>query len=726
MRTIYLILLIFFASYFRASPVWAVDCQTYRMAYKVLESHSMFKISDRKKFRKRVWSRYLYELDPYKMHFTYNQAKILKNSRLQIDFSSISQVCNNIEKTRDFLSKRISEIQEYLPSLQEMVNSKLYQDQSTKLRIVIDPQRSSYVQGPELEQRWSRRIVYENRKLSHYPMNLVSQMTLDYVQDQHKIMSSSYYHYIAFIKALFSEVDPHSYFYRDAQILPHHHFISVAPVERQRKNSFKFMNPVEYNRFFFGHYGRISRKTLLPGPLEFVWTHPKKKTFDFPNFSFINSGDRVIPFLDENQQPNIIQYLKKTYQGYEWHKIKRNRDSFRLFSAPLQYMVSIFKGKKDHKDHQDNQNLHRQMNALGYIYFNSPWTKGMNPQEDVQQLSRKLYEALRKMEEDYRTPVRVIILDLRSSSLRQLPMFLESLSTFLPKKPALRIQNQEGEHTVYATKVPAYTTKSNLVVLVNQHTISLSEMMAATLKEYGKALIIGEGLGRSSGGMSGARKQYHEQFGVTNHFYFTPSGKSLDGKGLTPHITLPLEVDLPSSEKQALQKFYTQHAKIKDLSPLTDLCTSPLPETLIEELKARSYDRILKRLYPRLKAVKEVTNQTSEEKIEKHWISFQEAFELTEQQLRSEKPATCDHKYCGTVSLAREDYQKNNALFKYRSKQISSSLLKPQNYSKISELALEDPVLWESIHIAIDYHRYLKSLPYISIDWDDYHKNSNL
>ena len=719
-KSTFLILFVFLGSYLVNSQIWAKDCHSYKSAYEILDSASIFEIPDDQEFKKRVLLSYLDYLDPYKMYLSDNDASLLVESKLSLDFSSVSEVCESIESIGKFFNLRISKIHRWVVPLWKEITSEGYREEAGALRMVVDPAYSSYTQSSaELKDRWKKRLIFEKLKLSQHPMDVISNVVLHYIKAQHELMKKSQYPYIAFIKAFFSEVDPHSTYHPPYALLPTHQSLQ----EQEHKWGYR-LKDISLNE-----YTRYLTKTLLPQPSEVVWSSQKKKAFGFPSSAYMNSGDRLIPFLDETNVPNTIQYLKQTYQGYEWHKLEKNQNAFRYFSEPLQSMYGYF--KLEEQKHQAAQDLHRHKSvSVGYLYLNNSQFKNRSVQEGIELFSHSLHERLYKMEEKLSIPVSLLILDLRSSRLGQLPIFLEVLSTILPKKPVLRLQDREGAHTIYSTKVPTYTLKSDLVVLVNQHTIKLAELMAATLKEYGKALIIGEGLGRRSQGVSvrhilmnhlGIHKPRVWQFAVTQQYYYTPLGKSLDGKGVKPHITLPLEVDLPSGQKQSLESFYSHRLGKRDISPLKELCISPLPKHLIEELKARSYDRILKRSYPRLekniRTVKNLVTKDSKGGTEKVWRSFSETFRLTEQQLRSEKPRICDHKDCGTVSLKLKDYKKNDALFAYTSEHIRSSSPVPQDMFDIFEqLALEDPVLLETLHIAIDYHRYLEGLPYIPVE----------
>ncbi len=107
----------------------------------------------------------------------------------------------------------------------------------------------------------------------------------------------------------------------------------------------------------------------------------------------------------------------------------------------------------------------------------------------------------------------------------------------------LRGRNRED----YVRKVPAEARKLPMVVLVNGGSASASEIVAGALQDYGRAVIMGQQtFGKGSVqtilplGNSTAIK-------LTTARYFTPNGRSIQAKGITPDIPLESAIDKNAS-----------------------------------------------------------------------------------------------------------------------------------------------------------------------------------
>jgi len=169
--------------------------------------------------------------------------------------------------------------------------------------------------------------------------------------------------------------------------------------------------------------------------------------------------------------------------------------------------------------------------------------------------SRELREALRQFDPATR---KGMVLDLRNNPGGLLTSAVEVTEKFLESGKLVvytegRVRNQNMRFSSNAKRV---FTDFPIVVLVNQGSASASEIVAGALQDWGRATIIGtQTFGKGSvqtiiplSDGSGLR--------LTTAKYFTPKGRSIHGKGITPDVvveipketTPPKERPLPSND----------------------------------------------------------------------------------------------------------------------------------------------------------------------------------
>jgi len=136
--------------------------------------------------------------------------------------------------------------------------------------------------------------------------------------------------------------------------------------------------------------------------------------------------------------------------------------------------------------------------------------------------------------------MKALVLDLRNNPGGLLTSAVEVTEKFVEDGKLVvytegRVRNQNMRFSAHAKK-----TYPNLpmVVLVNQGSASASEIVAGALQDYGRAVVVGtQSFGKGSvqtiiplSDGSGLR--------LTTAKYFTPKGRSIHGKGITPDIVV--------------------------------------------------------------------------------------------------------------------------------------------------------------------------------------------
>jgi carboxyl-terminal processing protease len=132
-------------------------------------------------------------------------------------------------------------------------------------------------------------------------------------------------------------------------------------------------------------------------------------------------------------------------------------------------------------------------------------------------------------------PGKVLILDLRGNPGGLLDEAVEVADLFLEPASAIvsvrtRFENQR-EAASYREKFTA-----PMAVLVDSGSASASEIVAGALRDHGRALIVGERTYGKGSVQSLFETGGNEALKLTVAHYFTPSGHSIQGRGIVPHV----------------------------------------------------------------------------------------------------------------------------------------------------------------------------------------------
>ncbi len=150
-----------------------------------------------------------------------------------------------------------------------------------------------------------------------------------------------------------------------------------------------------------------------------------------------------------------------------------------------------------------------------------------------------------------------IILDLRSNGGGSLSEAINVAALFLPPGPVVLVKDQqriqalteEGSKVSYA---------GPLIVLVNRFSASASEIVAAALQDYGRAIVIGDskthgkGTVQSLTPLSPTRKALGS-LKVTTASFYRITGGTTQIKGVVPDIVIPSTVDALDVGEDSLQ-----------------------------------------------------------------------------------------------------------------------------------------------------------------------------
>ena len=163
---------------------------------------------------------------------------------------------------------------------------------------------------------------------------------------------------------------------------------------------------------------------------------------------------------------------------------------------------------------------------VGYLYLSS-FTSSLGIQ---------VKEELKKFDEE---KINNLIIDVRYNSGGYLQSTTDILELFLNKNELMFSLEYKKDTIKYKAEIGT-DKKYNIVVLINGASASASEVLASSLKDNGKATIIGStSYGKGKVQMTGELDD-GSMYKYTSAKWFRPNGECIDGVGIKPDIAVDL------------------------------------------------------------------------------------------------------------------------------------------------------------------------------------------
>jgi len=136
-----------------------------------------------------------------------------------------------------------------------------------------------------------------------------------------------------------------------------------------------------------------------------------------------------------------------------------------------------------------------------------------------------------------------VILDLRNDGGGALSEAIDITGMFIPLGPVVQVRERRGV-TVLPDGDPTTLYKGPLIVLVNRLSASASEIVAAALQDYGRAVIVGDHKTHGKGSVQSVfpLSKLTDNLGsikVTTASFYRIKGGSTQLHGVTPDVVLP-------------------------------------------------------------------------------------------------------------------------------------------------------------------------------------------
>ncbi|MBK7309736.1 MAG: carboxy terminal-processing peptidase [Sphingobacteriaceae bacterium] len=184
---------------------------------------------------------------------------------------------------------------------------------------------------------------------------------------------------------------------------------------------------------------------------------------------------------------------------------------------------------------------------IGYIYLPTFYTDFTGTGSGTHRCAKDMREEIEKLK---RVGVKSIIIDLRDNGGGSLQEVVVMAGLFFPKGPVVQVKNRDGHIKIMEDYNQDVAWDGPLAIMVNHGSASASEILAAALQDYKRAVIIGtptfgKGTVQSFLNLDGYLMPQFDtikpigEVKVTQQKFYRVSGGSTQLKGVTPNIMLP-------------------------------------------------------------------------------------------------------------------------------------------------------------------------------------------
>jgi carboxyl-terminal processing protease len=206
-------------------------------------------------------------------------------------------------------------------------------------------------------------------------------------------------------------------------------------------------------------------------------------------------------------------------------------------------------------------------------------------------LSEDASKELRKLDEEN---ISSLIVDLRGNGGGALTEATALTGLFIPQGPVVQVRDQLGRITVNNDTSNSVTYSGPMVILIDRYSASASEIFAAALQDYGRAIVIGEqsygkGTVQQHRGLGRIYDLYENELGHVQYTiakFYRINGGSTQHRGVIPDISYPSAL-LPEETGESVEDNALPWDKIKAANYKLLGDVSPYIEALDKKHQAR-------------------------------------------------------------------------------------------------------------------------------------------
>lgn len=658
----------------------------------VLNEYHFNKADIDNRFSKNVFDKYIKEIDPLHRNFYKTDIKEFKDYRKQIDDQIKDKSLEFFDLTYERLQKRIAETEAiYKETLSEGFNFQVKESIDNDYESLDYPNSKK-----EMKERWRKQLKL-NTLSSYYdllkgqeedenlkPEDKVSKDSLkrkavsmtrnaleNYYENQEDMLRKDWFS--MYLNAITSQVDPHTTYF--------------APRDKDRFD-------ISMSGKLEGIGARLQKEMdhikivelISGGP---AWKHGK-----------LEIGDEIQRVKQEDEKESVsivgmrledavelIKGPKGTKVTLTVKKVDGTRKDYTIVRDEVEIQDTYARSAFIDKEGEDYGLI-----KLPKFYFDMDDYENRNAASDI----KKEIKRFKKQN------AKGLIIDLRNNGGGSLRTVVDIAGLFIEEGPIVQVKRSNGEKDILRDENDDIVWDKPLVILVNKLSASASEILAAAMQDYQRAIIIGSNqtygkgtvqniinldrwMRNSSMGEMGALK-------ITTQKFYRINGGSTQLKGVNSDVVVPSRysyIDIGERDYK-----------------------NPLPWDQIDEADYKPWkgykniEKVVSLSNSRIKSNKQITlidehakwieKQSKENTYPLDFLSYRKLNEA--RQSKSEKFEAIDD-YSSSFSFESLPYEK---------KMIETDSVLADKRKKWHKALQKDVYVEESVHVLDDLLRYTK------------------
>jgi carboxyl-terminal processing protease len=489
-------------------------------------------------FSEQVFDEFIKNLDPSKRFFTQTDIDSLNIFRDKIDDQIYNLSLDFYKKAYEIIKERQEEAMQYIDealdenfdfSKNETLNLDFDNIPFPKNKEEVKKRWKNYLKSNVLSRVYTK--LEEQKKKQKDSAGFVPKSIDELTKEAVKATKKSIKNY----KELIAEMEEMDYF-----------SMYMNAIMRQNDPHTNYFSPQTKERFdtsmagsFDGIGARLQKEGDFVKIIEVIPGGPAWKAGE------LKAGDIIQKVGQENEKEpldimgmrlsKVIKFIKGPKGTTVFLHVKRVDGSFKTIAIErdrVELEETFAKSLLINKDDKE----------YGYIYLPKFYVNFKERSE-----RRSSTDMKKELEKLKKSGVEGIVIDLRNNGGGSLVDVIDIAGYFINKGAVVQVKDKKGNIEVLKDKNSEVIYDGSVVILINEQSASASEILAAALQDYNRAIIMGsKSYGKGTvQNVIGLNQVYGNEYGDigalkwTNKKFYRINGGSTQRKGVTPDITMP-------------------------------------------------------------------------------------------------------------------------------------------------------------------------------------------